>query len=264
MIGTLTTPTSASIAPARSARAGSSIAPLQRDEAEVQEQQDQFRGEARVPDPPGAPGRLAPQRAGPQRDEGEQRAGGRERRGHHAREARVERQAEPGPAGHHQVEEHRHPGRRHVDEDDAVGLALLVRRSARRRRRHTGRRARARRLGPKTTGSVSRRAGKNACGAANRNRSECHQRLSIEGDPEGRAGSPRADERGYRKKRAEQRQVRRRIDPDQSWRSPRRRRTPAPARTAAAPAGRAARRRRARPASAPRRRRRAGSAPACR
>ena len=32
----------------------------QRDVAEIQEQQDQFRGQARVPHPPGAPGRLAP------------------------------------------------------------------------------------------------------------------------------------------------------------------------------------------------------------
>ena len=35
--------------------------------------------------------------------------------------------AEPdaGPERHHDVDEHRHPGRRHVDEDDPVGLALL-------------------------------------------------------------------------------------------------------------------------------------------
>src|SRR6185503_18701123 len=75
--------------------------------------------------PVGAPGRPPPQRAGPQRDESEQRPGRGERARHHPREARVERKAEPGPERHHHVDEHRHPRRRHVDEDDAVGLALL-------------------------------------------------------------------------------------------------------------------------------------------
>src|SRR6266850_196377 len=98
---------------------------LQRHETEVQEQQDQLRRKARVPRPPGAPGRPAPERAGPQRDEGEQRAGGRQRARHHVREPRVESQADGRPERHHHVDEHRHPRRRDVDEDDAVGLALL-------------------------------------------------------------------------------------------------------------------------------------------
>ncbi|KAG1241070.1 hypothetical protein G6F68_017048 [Rhizopus microsporus] len=38
---------------------------LQGHEAQVQGQQDQFRGQPRIPDPPRAPGGLAPQRAGP-------------------------------------------------------------------------------------------------------------------------------------------------------------------------------------------------------
>src|SRR5882672_828546 len=98
---------------------------LQRHEAEVQEQQDQLRREARVPDPPGAPGRLAPERARPQRDEGEQRAGRRQCARHHVREPRVERQTCRRPERHHHVDKHRHPRRRDVNEDDAVGLALL-------------------------------------------------------------------------------------------------------------------------------------------
>src|SRR5204862_117658 len=40
-------------------------------------------------------------------------------------QARVERQADRRPERHDDIEEHRHPCRRHVDEDDAVGLALL-------------------------------------------------------------------------------------------------------------------------------------------
>src|SRR5437588_2834737 len=98
---------------------------LQRHEAEVQEQQDQLRRKARVPGPPGAPGRPAPERAGPQRDEGEQRAGRRQSARHHVREPRVECQTYRRPERHPHVEEHRHPRRRDVNEDDAVGLALL-------------------------------------------------------------------------------------------------------------------------------------------
>ena len=96
----------------------------QRDVAEVQEQQDQLRRQPRVPHPPGAPRRLAPERAGPQRDEGEHRAGRRERAREHRRHASIEHPADRRPHRHHQVHDHRHPRGRHVDEDDAVGLAL--------------------------------------------------------------------------------------------------------------------------------------------
>jgi len=44
---------------------------LEGHEAEVQEQQDQFGGQARIPVPPRAPHRLAPDRAGEQGDHGE-------------------------------------------------------------------------------------------------------------------------------------------------------------------------------------------------
>lgn len=98
---------------------------LQGDEADIQEEQDQLGCQACVPDPPGAPHRLAPQRAGPQRQEGEKGAGRRQRGGHHSRQARVESQTGASPKGHHQVDEHRHPGRGHMQEDDSIALALL-------------------------------------------------------------------------------------------------------------------------------------------
>ena len=41
------------------------------------------------------------------------------------RQARIQYQADRGPQRHHHVQEHRHPGRRDVDKNDAVGLALL-------------------------------------------------------------------------------------------------------------------------------------------
>ena len=43
----------------------------QRDMAEIQEEQHQHRGKAGIPDPIGAPHRLAPERSGDQADEGE-------------------------------------------------------------------------------------------------------------------------------------------------------------------------------------------------
>ena len=97
----------------------------QSDDAEVEEQQDQFGCHPRIPRPVGAPGRSTPQRAGPQRDEGHQRTGGGERLRHHRGKPRVEAERQRAPRRHHEVDEHRHPGRRHVDEDDPVGLALL-------------------------------------------------------------------------------------------------------------------------------------------
>ena len=48
--------------------------------------------------------------------------------------------------------------------------------------------------------------------------SETGRESLIEGDPQGRAGGPGADQRGYRKKRAQQRKVRRRIEPAQQGR----------------------------------------------
>ena len=97
----------------------------QRDVAQVEEQQDQRGGQPRVPDPVGSPGGATPQGTGPQRNEGHQRAGRCDRLGHHRRQPGVEGQADAGPEGHRHVQEHRHPGRRHMDVDDPVRIALL-------------------------------------------------------------------------------------------------------------------------------------------
>ena len=74
MIGRLIAPTSVSTAAARAAREGSSTARHSAISAEIHQEQDQHRGEPRVPFPIGAPHRPAPQRAGDQRKEGEGRA----------------------------------------------------------------------------------------------------------------------------------------------------------------------------------------------
>ena len=110
----------------------------QGEEAGVEEEQDQLRGQARVPDPPGAPGRLAPERAGPEGEEGEHRPGRRDRPRRHRGQPGVEGPADRRPERHHQVEQHRHPGRGDVDEDDPVRRRPGSRRSARRRSRSTG------------------------------------------------------------------------------------------------------------------------------
>ena len=77
MIGRLMAPTSVRIAAARAAAARIVEGAPQRDEAEIDEEQDQHRGQPRVPHPVGAPHRPAPERAGDQRQEGE---GGADRR----------------------------------------------------------------------------------------------------------------------------------------------------------------------------------------
>ena len=98
----------------------------QRDDAEIHEEQHEHRGQPRVPDPVGAPHRLAPQRAG---DEADQRETGPDRGGGLLRDVgermppdeRAERRGR-----HDAVEAEREPGRRHVQEHDADGFALLV------------------------------------------------------------------------------------------------------------------------------------------
>ena len=75
MIGMLMKPTSVMMAAARAAcrivdGAG------QRDDAEIHQEQHEDRGEASVPHPPCAPHRLAPDRAGDQRERGKDRADG--------------------------------------------------------------------------------------------------------------------------------------------------------------------------------------------
>ena len=93
--------------------------------AQIKEKQDQFRSQACVPYPPRAPGWPAPECTGPQRDECHQGTGRRQRVRHHRRQACIECQADTGPERHDHVDEHRHPRRRHMDENDAIGVALL-------------------------------------------------------------------------------------------------------------------------------------------
>src|SRR6266540_2806274 len=124
MIGMFTTPTRASTAPALSARRGSSIAawsamkPKYRN-SRISSEVSRASHTHQVPQV------GFPERAGPEREKRKQRAGGRDRARHHARESGVEREPQSRPERHHQIKEHRHPGRRDVDEDDAISLALL-------------------------------------------------------------------------------------------------------------------------------------------
>ena len=99
---------------------------LQRDAADVQEQQQQFRRQPRIPHPPGAPGRLAPQRS---RSTARRRSSARQwapaRTANIADSRVLSTSPSASPEGHREVHHHRHPRRGHVDEDDAVGVALL-------------------------------------------------------------------------------------------------------------------------------------------
>ena len=97
----------------------------QRDVAEIQEEQHQHRGQPRVPHPPGAPHRLAPQAAGGQAQRGE---AGADRADLHRRQVgqrmapdqrqhRADGQADIAGGGQ--------PGGRHMDVHDAHRVALL-------------------------------------------------------------------------------------------------------------------------------------------
>lgn len=57
---------------------------------DVEKEEDQLRGQARVPIPPGAPTRMAPQGAGPEGQEGEEGTGGSGGTGQHEAEPGVE------------------------------------------------------------------------------------------------------------------------------------------------------------------------------
>ena len=110
--------------------AGGSAAILDRgvqpDHAQIQEQQHQFRCQARIPGPPGAPHRLAPDRAGDQGHEGE---GGADRRAAHRqgfRQLDPPDQRDEGIDRHHRVDRQAHPRRRYMDEQDAIAVALLI------------------------------------------------------------------------------------------------------------------------------------------
>ena len=126
MMGTLTKPASARMAAARAPRVGSSKARRQRHVAEIEEEQDQHRGEAGIPHPPGAPHRLAPQRPASQRQEGEAGPDRRGRARRHVGQRMTPDQRGGAGGGDEAVDEQRHPGGRHVDVHDAHGLALLV------------------------------------------------------------------------------------------------------------------------------------------
>ena len=65
----------------------------QRHQPEIEEEQDQHRRQPRVPHPVGAPHRLAPQRAGHQRQERERRAERRRRLGRHVGQRMAEHQS---------------------------------------------------------------------------------------------------------------------------------------------------------------------------
>ena len=126
MIGRLIAPTSVRIAAARAgARRILDRAP-QRDDAEIHQEQDQHRGQPRVPHPIGAPHRPAPQRAG---DEAEEREGGADRGrglgGDVGERMAPDQRAERGDA-HQRPAEHAEPRRRHMDEHDLHRRALLV------------------------------------------------------------------------------------------------------------------------------------------
>ena len=126
MIGRLTEPTRQRIAAARAPRVGIVERLVERDVAEVEEEQDQHRGQARVPDPEGAPHRLAPEAAGDQRDRGERRADRRRSARRDLGQRMAPDQPDDARPRHHRVDHQRHPRRRHVDEHDPIGLALLV------------------------------------------------------------------------------------------------------------------------------------------
>mmetsp|Transcript_22393 Transcript_22393/g.88640 ORF Transcript_22393/g.88640 Transcript_22393/m.88640 type:complete len:287 (-) Transcript_22393:360-1220(-) len=97
----------------------------QRDEAEVEQRQQQRRREPGIPHPPGAPGGPAPQRTGDEGEHREQRAGGRQRAHQHKGQPCAPGQAPQRPEGHRAIADHRDPGGRHMQVEDAVGLALL-------------------------------------------------------------------------------------------------------------------------------------------
>ena len=92
----------------RRARAAAGIlgGPIEREHAEIEQEQHQHRGQPRIPHPIGAPGRAAPERAGDETNEGE---GGADRRRRLARDIgqrmppyqraeRGERSSRPSPS----------------------------------------------------------------------------------------------------------------------------------------------------------------------
>ena len=160
---------------------------------------------------------------------------------HHRRQPRVEDQPDARPRTPSQIEEHRHPRRRHVDEDDAVGLALL-RVGGRDEeadpeaatREHDRQRARShglRRAGERVEASPAT-AKRNQCDVAWRRVSRHSSAIAQGGG--GRATARRTRRRASSMAPSSDRWPRRRAR--RAAPRPRRRRRSAPARTAAGPA----------------------------
>ncbi len=98
----------------------------ERDDAEIHQEQHQHRREPRIPDPIGAPHRLAPERAGEQAD---QRETGADRRGSllgDIGERMAPHQSAQRGNAHEHPRQAPEPGGRHVDEHDLHRGALLV------------------------------------------------------------------------------------------------------------------------------------------
>ena len=126
MIGRLTAPTSA-----EQRRHPPVAAPLplgrgQRDIAEVEEEQDQHRGQPPVPFPPGAPGRPAPDRAGGKAERGEGRAGRRDRAAGDGGQRMAPDELADRGGGDRRPARHAEPGGGNMDVEDADRLALQI------------------------------------------------------------------------------------------------------------------------------------------
>ena len=125
MIGMLMKPTSVMIAAARADLRRVVERPRQRDDAEIHQEQHEDRGQPRVPHPPGAPHRLAPDRAGDQRQRREDRADRRRRLQRHVGQRMPPDQRAERGERHQRVAHHGEPGERHVDVHDPHRDALL-------------------------------------------------------------------------------------------------------------------------------------------
>ncbi|MCY1178060.1 hypothetical protein D9M73_183950 [compost metagenome] len=98
----------------------------QRNNAEVQEQQDEHGRKAGIPHPPAAPGRLAPDRPGDQRHGGHPGTDGRRALQGDVGQFHLPHQCDDAAHRQHHVDGLRQHGGRNVDIDDAEAVALLV------------------------------------------------------------------------------------------------------------------------------------------
>ena len=98
----------------------------QRDIAEIKEKQHQHRGQPRVPHPPRAPHRPAPERACREADKRETRPDRRRRLTRDLGQRMPPDQRDRARNRDEQIDRQRHPGGRNMDEHDPDRLALLV------------------------------------------------------------------------------------------------------------------------------------------